>query len=200
MKTLFVVTTKDLPLSGFTEVQQDQISELSSFMSQNILNDYEDSSVKHYLLNFKHKTLNNDVREKFLINKEHIPILKRIVGDYGIYVSLCLSEDESGYGDNISHEYVGRLVDIACSDCQIDINHVFVIAHEADLTYAKEPPRIFGKDECLSDTLISIPDGHIYIFWHEARFEIYSNFIKLLSATDAQLLQGCEQVLKTFGA
>ena len=201
MKTLFVITTVNLPLSGFTKMEQELTSELDCFMKYNILrNDYP--SVNHYLQEYHHYSLTKEVKD-YLSDCDSIPILKRVVGDYGIYVSLCLSEDEAGFADSISHEYVGKLVKIAKNDIEnvfgTPPEQIFVIAHEADLTYAKEPPRFFGQEECESEILKSIPDGHIYIYWHESRYYIYNDFVKLLSQDDNCLEKACKDTVKFFG-
>ena len=202
MKALFVITTKDIPLSGFSKVRQKLTSELDSFMENNILSDYDDSSVKCYLQKYHHNSLTKEVKE-YLNDCDSIPIFKRFIGDYGIYVSLCLSEDEAGFADSTSHEYVGELVKIAQNDIENEFGtppeKIFVIAHEADLTYAKEPPRFYGQEECECETLKSIPDGHIYIYWHEARCCVYNDFVKLLSEVDMCLEKACRDMIKFFG-
>lgn len=202
MKTLFVVTTKDIPLNGFDLINEGSLKRLNDFVSEKFLCEYDDSSIENYLCSFKHRSLADDVRV-YLNNCKNLPILKRYVGDFGIYVSLCLSEDEAGYADEISHEYVSIILEEARKDFNVHFNsapeQIYVIAHEADLTYAKESPRFFGQEECLSPVLKTLPDGHIYIYWHEARFLLYNDFIKRLDCEDDVVKKACIDALKFFG-
>ena len=114
MKTLFVVTTKDLPLSGFSLVNDKYAKQMGDLLRSTIL-DYGDSPVVTYLHNYKHKSLKESTRA-FLNECKLFPILKRIVGDFGVYVAPCLSQDEAGFADEDSHNFVGKLVDIAKAD------------------------------------------------------------------------------------
>lgn len=204
MKALFVITTRDIsdniPKSGFSQVKQELVKELDSFMEKEIL---YDQSVRQYLQDYNHDSIyESDEVKKYLKGCGSIPFFKRIVGDYGIYLSLCLSEEEGGCADPASHEYIGTLVQLAQKDikeeCGCEPDNVVVIVHEADLTFAKVPPRHFGQEECQSDILKGIPDGHIYLFWHELKCKIYNEFITKLHLDDDSLISACKTTLADF--
>ena len=198
MEALFVVTTKDLPLSGFARVENKYSNQMDDYLKGSILED-NDLAIVEYLKNYKHKMLKESTRV-YLNSCDEFPILKRFVGDYGIYVAPCLSEDESGYGDEYSHGFIGKLMDIAENDIKDKLNtvpkQIYVIVHEADLTFAADEPKVFSQDRCLTKKLKDLPDGHIYIFWHELRFRMYKDFIlKLSDPDDSTVIQACKDAL-----
>lgn len=204
MKALFVVTTKDLPMSGFSLVNEKYAKQVGDLLRSTILDHDDESAVETYLHNYKHNSLKESTRA-FLNECKLFPILKRIVGDYGIYVAPCLSKDEAGYGDEASHDFVGKLVDIAKADVYEELNcepkEIYVVAHESDLTFALDKPDFFSQDKCLSESLKRLPDGHIYIFWHELKFRIYKDFIlKLADTNDSAVIDACENALDFFEA
>jgi len=193
-----VVTTKDLPLASFTRVKEKYSELMDDCLRGSILED-SDSAIVEYLKNYKHKMLKESTRV-YLNSCNAFPILKRYVGDYGIYVAPCLSEDEAGYGDEDSHRFIGELVDIAKADLKDELKtvpkQIYVIVHEADLSFALDEPKVFGQDKCLSESLKALPDGHIYIFWHELRCGMYEHFImKLDDADDSTVIKACEDAI-----
>ena len=205
MRTLFVVTTKSLPVEcgTFTLLPESFASSLNVHLLQNILVDVDEyTDIASYFSDFSRDDLSDHVRS-FLRGKSSVPVWKRQVGDSFIYVAPCLANEVAGYGDEASHDYVGILTKLAETDMGFDsrVDQIYVLAHDTDLTFSGDPRghnRYFEQKECLCASLKDIPDRRIYIFQHEQIYHVYSRFISQLGAADDTLLSACENMVKFF--
>ena len=197
MRTLFVISTKDIPVGHFDRLVS---TELEDIIVQKIMTkdeEGEDNDIVTYLQNYKHAVIDKEVKEQ-LRNEEHLPIIKRVVGDYHIYVTLCISSDMAPKGGKSGHDFIAKLIDLAKNDMQFDgkEDRIYVLAHDKDLCKEGNPAdnnRFLPANEFKGE-LAQLEDIKVYVYQHKSGVEVYNSLILSLRAGDDVLLKKCKRI------
>lgn len=195
MKYLFVITTKDFLLPNENTNQKVSSEELDRYVENYIMPQKVGvvNSILMYLIDYQQNSMKPEL-ERYIRSADTIPFVKRIVGDFHVYTAPCISRDLVLGENELSHDYVAKIVEIAKRDMGFgNQDELYVIAHDLDLTLDGDV-RFFDQSEC-QGRLREIPDKHVYIFQHKLGHAIYSDLISKLNADNDTLLEGCKKAL-----
>lgn len=194
MKKVLVITTRDLP-----EIPIHNNEGLYHLILSEKLDAYTKSqnegmpqNIGEYLKTYDRNT--GSVKKSVEDNLEcyveqnktncKIPILKREVNEsLLIYVTLCLSKDFSGYGDEICHGYIKAIID----DVEADVNNekveYYLLAHSMDIVREQDCK---GLGRLVSTNELKIEDlktqiKQVNIFCHEDDDKYHKGIICHLS-------------------
>lgn len=210
MKKVLVITTRDLP-----EIPIHNNEGLYHLISSEKLDAYTKSQnegmpkdIGKYLKTYDRNT--GSVKKSVEDNLEcyvdqnktncKIPILKREVNEsLLIYVTLCLSKDFSGYGDEICHGYINAIIADINADLKDSKVEFYLIAHSMDIVQVNNRSGL-SRHVSMNELKNSDLRGNsnikwVNIFCHEDNDVYYKNIICHLSDNSFNV-----DLLKTLNA
>lgn len=204
MNTIFVITTKDLPVSNLNRYtihrENPSLDDLVCSKIMSVPVNGGTNLITDYLTDYQHPRVNDSVLD-FLSDCKSIPIFERTVGEFSLFIAPCISAQYSGGATAACHRYIANIVKFALKKMGQDSPiYVYVFAHDLDLIYKEDKggnnrPLETGEDgECMGE-LSNLPTGHIWAFQHESGVRIYENIIQNLTKDDQELEKGCRTVL-----
>lgn len=188
MRKVLIITTRDLPEIPINKKEGLYSLILSDNLGRYIKehNNVMPENIGEYLRTFDEntgcvkKSVTDNLKKYVEQNKNNcqIPILKRTVcDDFLIYVTLCLSKEFSGFGDEICHGYISAIINDV-KEVEKDAEY-YLLAHSMDIvreTNSKGLSRQVSIDELKNDDLKN-QIKHVNIFCHEDSDTYYKGII-----------------------
>lgn len=195
MRRVLVITTRDLPKIPIGNEEELCYGQISSTNLEAYLNKQKKEmpqNIGEYLTHYDKNTgkVKQSVAKNLVEyvnhneNKCKIPILKRVANDgLLIYVTLCLSKEFSGFGDEICHGYIKAIIDDVKNDVNDSETEYYLLAHSMDIVQennCRGLSRQVSKDELKNNDLKELLK-QVNVFCHEDIDGYYNNIIVHLS-------------------